>query len=346
MLADVLRSFWASAYSWLSERKHATYGLALMRIGFGVMSVVIVALYLPDFSYFFGEGSAWGEALYRSSSVNDFFWPIGVLFSRGAPDWLQLVKIVLLLLLAVVYALGWRMRVISPLFVASWLAFTTLNPVILNTGHYQTFRVMLLFLLLADTSERWSLDALRRRRNDAGPQAPTRRLVPGWVPVLGNNIAVVLIGYQLCVIYVTSAIWKLEGKTWMSGVAVYYPLRLDELTIFPWLSELLWQVTPLVFVATWLSVYAQLLFPLFLLTKWSRRVGLVIVTGMHVGIGLVLALPWFSLIMIFADMIFIRSRTWEGLSEWVRSRWRSPRGSATAGAPTTDARLDRYELQQ
>ena len=57
------------------------------------------------------------------------------------------------MVVAVVYALGWRMRIVSPLFVVLWLGFARhITRVILNTGHYQTFRIFLIFLLLADTS--------------------------------------------------------------------------------------------------------------------------------------------------------------------------------------------------
>ncbi|MBL3699995.1 HTTM domain-containing protein [Leucobacter luti] len=311
---------WDRLLHWLIDARRATYGLAVIRIGFGTMTVAILALYLPNFSYSFGQGSRWGETLFRNSAVNDYAWPIPQLFSRDDPDQLLLIKILVLMAVAVVYALGWRMRIISPLFVIMWLGFAATNPVILNTGHYQTFRIFLLFLLLADTSRRWSLDARRRARSGVDDPAlgwGAWRL-PRWVPILANNLAVVLIGYQLCVIYVTSALWKLQGTTWVSGVASYYPLQLEELTLFPWLNHLAWQLTPAVYVASWLSVYGQLLFPLFLLNRWTRIGGLVLVTGMHASIGILLALPWFSLMMILGDMIFVRDRSWVTAIAWVR----------------------------
>ena len=322
---NLLTRTWGKLLQWLTEARHATYGLALMRIGFGSMTVVILAMYLPNFSYSFGAGSRWGEALFRNSSVNDYVWPIPQLFARDDSDAVLLIKILILGAVAVAYALGWRMRVVSPLFVVLWLGFASTNPVILNTGHYQTFRIFLLFLLLADTSYRWSLDARRRaRRGTPDPQLGWGRWrLPRWVPVLANNLALILIAYQLCIIYVTSALWKLQGTTWVSGVAAYYPLQLEELTLFPWLNHLAWQFTPAVFIASWLSVYGQLLFPLLLLNRWTRILGLVLVTGMHASIGILLALPWFSLMMILGDMIFIRDRTWEAVAGWVRDRWPS-----------------------
>ncbi len=334
---NVFARLWEFVLRWLTETRHASHGLALMRIGFGSMTVVILALYLPNLSYSFGAGSRWGEALFRNSSVNEYLWPIPQLFARDEPDTLLFIKVLVLMAVAVLYALGWRMRIVSPVFVMLWLGFAVTNPVILNTGHYQTFRIFLLFLLLADTSRCWSLDARRRAR--LGAEDPAlgfgRNRLPRWVPTLANNVAVILIAYQLCIIYVTSALWKLQGTTWVSGVAAYYPLQLEELTLFPWLNHLAWQFAPAVFVASWLSVYGQLLFPVLLLTRWTRVVGLILVTGMHASIGILLALPWFSLVMILGDMIFIRERTWERAIAWVCERWgRRPRAAA---GPTPSA---------
>lgn len=321
---------WDALLLWLLDRRHATYGLAVMRIGFGGMTILSILLYLPDYSYTFGEGSRWGESLYRPSPVNDYFWPLSVLFSRSDPDWLTFLKLAVLVAVAAAFMLGWRMRVIAPLFAVLWLGYASTNPLVLNTGHYQTFRVMLLFLLLADTSRRWSLDERRRVRSGAEHPLTIRgRSLPRWVPILSNNIAVVLIGAQLCIVYITSALWKLQGTMWTEGIAAYYPLRLEQFILIPWLNDIVWQITPGIFVASWLSVYMQLLFPFTLLNRWTRIVGLVAITGMHAGIGILMSLPFFSLVMIFSDMIFVRDVTWRRVEKGVRSRWRALRARGT-----------------
>ncbi|WP_101847562.1 HTTM domain-containing protein [Zhihengliuella sp. ISTPL4] len=317
---------WDTLLHWLLDRRHATYGLAVMRIGFAALTIVSILLYLPDYSYTFGEGSRWGESLYRPSGVNDYLWPVSLLFSRTDSDPVTFLKLGVLLAVAVAYLLGWRMRIVSPLFVMLWLGYAATNPLVLNTGHYQTFRVMLLFLLLADTSRQWSLDARRRRRTGADPALSLRgHALPRWVPVLSNNIAVILIGAQLCIVYITSALWKLQGTMWVEGIAAYYPLRLQQFILIPWLNEIAWHVTPAIFIASWLSVYMQLLFPLTLLNRWTRIIGLIAITGMHAGIGILMSLPFFSLVMIFSDMIFVRDVTWRRLQLAVLRRWRRRR---------------------
>lgn len=320
---------WERVEAWLTHRHRGSYGLAVMRIGFGAMAFVILAIYLPDFSYFFGRGAAWGESLYRTSSVHDYLWPISVIFTRAEPEWLMLGKTLVLMAAAGAFALGWRTRVSGPVFVVLWLGFAGLNPVIMNTGHYQTFRIMLLFLLLTDSGRRWSLDSRRRQR--AAAVHTDRRVVPEWLPVLANNIGVVLIAYQLCVIYVTSALWKLQGRTWVNGVAVYYPLQIEELTIFPSLNQFVGQLTPLVYAATWISVLGQLLFPVMLLNTWTRRAGLLLVSGMHVAIGVLLAIPWFSLTMLLADTIFVKERTWLSVRDSFARLTRRGRRRSAAG---------------
>lgn len=324
---------WTRFTGWLLDDRRASYGLALMRMAIGGMTVVTLALYAPNLSYSFGEASRWGQVLQLASSVHDLPWPLPFPFDRTDPDGLLLIKVGVLAAVAVAYTLGWRMRIISPLFVYLWLGFSTLNPVITNTGHFQTFRIMIIFLLFADLSRRWSLDARRRaRRGDETPSGMLFRIIPwpSWLTNLLNNAAVLLIGYQLCVIYITSALWKLQGSTWITGVAVYYPLQLDELTLLPWLNDLVWQVTPGVHLASWASVYFQLLFPLLLLNRWTRMIGLIIITGMHAGIGVLLALPFFSALMIAGDMIFIRETSWEKARRFVRARWERLRPGSRA----------------
>ena len=322
-LAATAGSIGKNFFSWLLDNRRASYGLAIMRISFGLMTLVTIALYLPHFSYTFGQGSRWGNALNDVSSVNNYPWPLPFPFSREDPDSVLMIKVLLLAVVTVLYILGWRMRITSPLFVYLWLGFTALNPVLTNSGHYQTLRIMLIIMLFADLSRRWSLDARRAAKALEAGKPVKSPVVPKWFTNLLNNVAVILVGYQLCTIYVVSALWKLQGSTWNSGVAVYYPLQLEELTIFPWLNEILISMTPVVFLATWMSVYVQLLFPLMLLHRWTRIAGLILITGMHVGIGVMLAIPFFSLVMIAADMIFIRDRTWSRFEARVKEYWGS-----------------------
>lgn len=59
-----------------------------------------------------------------------------------------------------------------------------------------------------------------------------------------------------------------------------------------------------------------------LLTRPTRLIGLLGILSFHIGIAVLMGLPWFSLTMIAIDAIFIRDRTWGRLSAGTRRRWR------------------------
>lgn len=225
--------------------------------------------------------------------------------------------------------LGYRVRIVGPIFAILWLSFSALNPVITATGHFQTFRVLLIFLIFAQTSKHWSVDAWRWRKTATVPKRKTYQIqkslagfwpLPRWVVYAVNNAAVVLIGFQVCVIYVVSGIWKLEGNTWLEGTALYYPLRVEELALFPALNDVVWQLTPFIVIGSWVGVYVQLLFPISLLNRYTKFFALLLLIGMHVGIGLLLSLPFFSVMMLCADMIFIRDQYWKRGIAFVREK--------------------------
>lgn len=315
------RGAWERLLAWLLDGHRASRGLAVMRIGFGTVTIAYVLMLLPQMSYAFGEASRWGEAVSRASPVNGYLWPVSEIFSRGDSDPVTLVKVILLLLVALAYAVGWHMRVTSPVLVAMLLGFATANPQVLSEGHHETLRVMLIFLLLADTSRVWSLDARARGRGRAlpSPGVGAIRIAP-WFPTLANNVAVILIGAQLCIAYVSSALWKLQGADWAEGRAVYYALRVDETALFPALNDALSHATPLVLIASLAAVYLPLTFPVLLLNRWTRAIALAALAAMHVAIGVLLAQPWMSLVMIVSLAIFVREETWAALAAWTRPR--------------------------
>src|SRR5690606_15944924 len=130
----------------------ATYGLAVMRIGYGLITVVVMVLHLPFFSYSFGAAATWATPLMDQSVIRRLPFPFVGIFSPDDSDGVLLAKYLVLLVVAILFTLGWRMRIIGPLFLVLWLSFSTINPLITNTGHFQTFRVMLVFLVFADLS--------------------------------------------------------------------------------------------------------------------------------------------------------------------------------------------------
>jgi hypothetical protein len=312
--------------TWMTEREHATYSFAALRITLGAVILLVLVTCFADRHYLWGVGSRFidPEATRRD-------WP-GIftgLFSKTDATLFDLAYLALAVL-AVLFTLGWRSRIVTPFLLLLWIGLST-NSTLLTNGGDTVMRLTLFFALFADLSRHLSLDAVRRRREAEPGARPASSLVlaarriaariPRLVPVLLHNTALVLCSYQIMLIYVNSAILKLQGEEWRDGSATYYSLVIDGYRPWPWLNDLLAQASLGVVLASFAAVAFQGLFPLLILWRPTRVVALVVITGMHLMIGLLLGLWPFSLAMIALDFLFVRDATWrEGLA--LLGRWR------------------------
>jgi hypothetical protein len=284
---------------WMTDSAHATYGVALMRVVFGLGIGGYLAVNFPARHALWGAGARWTTPL------------DGQTLSCGL---LLTLACLALLLVAVLVTLGWRARWTVPLLLVGWTALTTINPLIADQGH-NISRILLVYLCLADSSARWSLDARRRgsgpglarddpARNDPAPNDPART-----ARNLAHNAAVLATGAQICLAYVLSGLFKLQGAEWRDGSAVYYPLLLPQFRPWPAVADLIAGSGWLVAAATWGTLALQLTFPFLLLHRHLRTVAVTGALLMHAAIAVVMGLPFFSLFMIAGDCIFLRDAT-------------------------------------
>jgi hypothetical protein len=318
---------------WMTGAERATYSMSALRILFGIAILSLLLVSAADRRYLWGSGSIWVDPAVEGRGFPEF---LRVLFPKGNPVMFDL-SYGILIALALLFIAGFATRIVTPVLLLFWVSLST-NSVFLMNGGDVVIRLVLLFCVFADLSQHWSLDSWWRRRRQAASIYPVAvtRLVPGWLSAAAHNAAVVLCGYQVILIYVNSGTYKFMGKEWLDGSALYYALNLDVFRVFPVLSDLAWHVTPFVAVGSWISIWAQLLFPLLLLWRPTRYAALVVIMGMHLGIGFFLGLWPFSIAMIALDLVFIRDASWERAFAWVRRaahaartsmvRSRSPRG--------------------
>ena len=136
-----------------------------------------------------------------------------------------------------------------------------------------------------------------------------------------HNLAVVLMIHQIVMVYVGSALWKVQGPVWRDGTAVYFPLQTEAYS--PW-NDLLQPVfanSLFISGATYTAIVVQLFFPVLLIYRPTRMVALVIITGMHLGIGFLMGIMYFSLAMIAVDMMLVSDKTWRFAAGIVKRRW-------------------------
>jgi hypothetical protein len=321
--------------TWMTEREHATFSFAALRITLGAVILMVLVTCFADRHYLWGVGSRFIDP---EASRRGWLPIFTGLFSKTDATLFDLAYLVLVVL-AALFTLGWRTRIVTPFLLLFWIGLST-NSTLLTNGGDTVLRVTLFFVLFADLSRHLSLDAVRRRREREAAEAgiarrtPARHVeaartavdrIPRLVRVLLHNTALVLCAYQIMLVYVNSAILKLQGPEWRDGSATYYSLLIEGYRPWPWLSDLVAQASVGVVLASFVAVAFQGLFPLLILWRPTRVVALVVITGMHVMIGILLGLWPFSLAMIALDFLFIRDATWrEGLALARRVRAEAP----------------------
>lgn len=297
------------AIGWLSTEKHSTYGLAVTRmiLGFIVASQLIVNWF--DRSYTWGEGARWSDSVADAKS-----WPSFLgLYEQLGPAGFDLAYIATIVF-AVLMMVGYRTRASSILTLLLWMSLYVANPFV-GSGGDAVLRMVLLYLCFTDAGLRWSLDA--RLRSGRGEIRP---LMPVWVTATLHNLAMILIIHQVVMVYVASAFWKLQSPVWRDGTAVYYPLQTDAYSPWnDWLQPIYAQGL-VITSATYLAIVVQLFFPVLLIYRPTRFLALILITGMHLGIGIFMGILYFSLVMIAVDMILVSDASWTRAAEWVRDR--------------------------
>lgn len=306
------------AIGWLTLEKHSTYGLAVTRmiLGFIVASQLVVNW--VDRHYTWGDGSGWTEPVRGGKAWPSFLGLFGQIDGM-AFDLVYLLTIVFGVLLMV----GYRSRASAIVTLFLWMSLYVANPFV-GSGGDAVLRMVLLYLCFTDAGLRWSVDArLRTRRGEIRP------IVPIWVSATLHNLATILIIHQVVMVYVGSAFWKLQSETWKNGTAVYFPLQTDAYS--PWNDWLqpIYSQSLVISSATYLAIVVQLFFPVLLVYRPTRLAALVLITGMHLGIGIFMGILYFSLVMIAVDMILVSDESWRRAAAWVRHR-REKRSSRIA----------------
>lgn len=312
-------------WNWLEEmltgRYHATYGLAVTRILIGVTGLGLLLTNFNARHYAFGVGSAWNGEIAEPKSDFPNIWLFSLFHRAVTNPPLFTAMIIGLAILAVVIILGWRTRIVLPFYLVLWVSFIELNDGAGDQGD-NAYRMFMIAMLFADTTRRWSLDARRKRQQN--PEFPE---VDGgsyrWALIMANNLAIVVLAFQVCAIYMSGGLYKAGGAAWQHGFAVYNPLHTQQFGTWPVLSDLLTAWGPMVVAVSWASVLFQCAFPFMLFNRYTRIVGLVGILSFHLGIALLMGLPWFSLTMIAVDAIFIRDRSFEKLHRLVGLWWAS-----------------------
>ncbi|MFI5867317.1 DCC1-like thiol-disulfide oxidoreductase family protein [Streptomyces sp. NPDC051546] len=195
------------------------------------------------------------------------------------------------------------------------------QPVLLDGGDNLAYLVIPMLLLTRCYSRLSMPSGLARRLS---------KRVPGAVRALStplHNLGLLAIATQLCLVYVVSGLYKVQGQMWQDGTALFYVLRVAEFNL-PGVSSLVYENDVLVVVGTYITTLFLVYFPLGILVPRLRPWAAVASIGFHLSIALLMGLTGFALTMVACDLIFLSRPLEEALrrtSTLVKRANRTPR---------------------
>jgi hypothetical protein len=323
----------AKRYFLLTETVIAARGTAALRIGYGSLWVLFLLREWPERDAAWGLSSPWTPALDRQffAAAPMFsplrFWYLAVSGLDGVQFQLFYLAAMLVGLL---FALGWHTRATSLLFAFVVVALENRVP-LLTDGGDNVLLLMSLYLCAARCGTRWSLDArrarLRREQAESAASAAEPPERPEWLAELNavreqvvnlmHNGIVLVIAVQVCVIYETAGMLKVQGPLWQQGTALSYVLQLNWFEPWPALNHWVIQQQMGLAIFGYVTVFVQVGFPFAVFSPRLKYPSLILLTMMHAGIAVLMGLPLFSLIMLTGDLIFFSDRMWAAVERWV-----------------------------
>lgn len=273
--------------------RHRT-GVRLAQIGIGLMLVFRTTTEFRCAPYFWGPHGV-GHGFEAATFGHLLGGPMDHAFQTLAGTY---ALVLLWMASAWLLVLGWQTRVATALALLCCVVFEVRLPELLDGGDNIT-RIMLGYMLFLLPAE--------------------RKYKPNSLTVFVHNCAVLAIGAQLCIVYLTAGFIKVTGKRWWQGTALYLISQVE------WFSlPVLRPVFRNPFVTTLgclTTVLYQLTFPLAILTRF-RLIWLAIGIGLHVGIAVAMGLYPFSTVMIGFELFLVSDQQWERARRVGAAAWR------------------------
>ncbi|GGO86528.1 HTTM domain-containing protein [Wenjunlia tyrosinilytica] len=331
----------------LTEHAVSLYAAAVLRIGYGLLYFTFLLREFAHRDEVWGPGSPWTPAL--ATQLFDQTGWYSILTVSDSRAYFE-VCYALALVTSALFVLGWRTRAVSVLFAVVVASFHA-RSIFMTDGGDNLILLMAVYLSFTACGRRWSLDArrarLRTRAPDAGSGSAGRETPAFWRPMGSarrllvttlHNCGMFVIAAQVCFVYGSAGLYKVQGGSWGNGTALHYVLNLDLFQPWPALSHMVDSHQLLVAVATYLTVLLQVACPFMLFSRF-KYVVLAMLLGMHLGIAVLMGLPIFSGAMIIADAVFLPDRFYRFLGQCVGRAFRRTAVAGMRGSPQAGTSL-------
>jgi antimicrobial peptide system SdpB family protein len=214
------------------------------------------------------------------------------------------------ILVAVLWLVGWRTRITTPLnYILLWSLHQRM-PGIWDGGD-NIIHLILIYAMFANVGAYFSMDASRRKSQPASPTPWTR------ASAMLHTSAMLAFAIQISLVYGIAGLYKVQGSVWQEGTALYYAFRGGQF-VWPGVTEWLYRNTLVVTAITYGTVAFQVGFPFLLfLNRHTRRLAVVLGFSFHLGIALVLGLVTFSLFMTSVDLALMGDDEYRAIGRWL-----------------------------
>ncbi len=269
--------------------------LGLFRIAFASVMLVTVTFIAIDASIWYGEDGVLPLA-YAAKTLDGTRWNILALLPQTEGMLRCFFGVFFMAIVALL--IGFQTRLASILVWACLVSMHHRDVYLLNSGDH-LMRTLTFFLMFAPADRAFSVDRLLRLRR--GQESPGMATIVPWPQRL--------LQIQVCVMYFSAVLWKLEGTQWIDGTAAHYILHLDEFKRFPvpdfahtlWFSRL----------ATWSSLAVEAAFPFLIWIRPLRGVMLIAGVLLHLGLEYTMNIPFFQWVVLSSYFLFLDD--WQGM---------------------------------
>jgi hypothetical protein len=176
---------------------------------------------------------------------------------------------------------GWKTRLFA---ISSWLAHT----LAVNSGYISLYgvdtmiHICLFYCAWMPVGHCFSLDQNYRQ----GPVSPS----------FFAGISMRTLQLHLCIIYFSTGLAKVKGLQWWTGDALWRAFMQPQFSVFDlsWLAWAPW----LAQIGCWLVMLIEVGYPFLIWPAKSRPIWVIATIALHLGIGMIMGLWMFSIMMI------------------------------------------------
>lgn len=265
-----------TAWKWMSDEPNQRVGLRVLQICLGMTLLYRSVTEFHFASYF------WGPNGLGTGSNVPVYGNLGRLIDQVyATDFRVHANLVVLGTAAVCLIFGRFTRAASIIAFISFFLLEARLPSLMDGGDNIT-RIVLLYMAFA-----------------LGARAsPKKKSLLVWL----HNIAVLAIGLQLVILYLTSGFMKATGEKWSHGTAMYL---ISQVEWFSLPAMRAYFKNPIfTCLATYVPMFFQIWFPIAIFSRfklWWIAIGV----GFHIGIAIFMGLICFSLAMIGLELFVV-----------------------------------------